>query len=254
MFCSQCGTQNDGDARFCQNCGAALSIVPLQDHSVTKLAPGDGSKKIVLLIISILCVGVLIGGAFTFYSRFMSKELSRGKAADLIRASTGGDGLLKITHTLQEGEFEDYGFNVSFGSGAQSEIYKRLQEQGYGTLEKIGYADYRVTLSPKIQPYVVSRGKSQRAPKASLGPKAAQYFTPVEVLLFTKRFDKVTGLTKGNVLEEGPECEVKAEFKINIELSPLASVVSGKTPESTKSGLACFKLYDNGWRMTGINW
>jgi hypothetical protein len=78
------------------------------------------------------------------------------------------------------------------------------------------------------------------------------YYSDVKVLLFEKKFKSVTGLTKSNPLES-PACDLTAEFTYAIEFSPFAHLLSNNLPGQVSNSRACFKLYDDGWRLLEID-
>ena len=191
---------------------------------------------------------VILGIFFVAFACTGSKELTREKATELIKASIKEETV--VYDTLKDGEFQDYGFNNVFEPGKK---YYSLQSQDYVQIKKIGYAEYHIFLMPKIKPYILKIGERQKAVQASLGKTADHYYSEVEVLLYKKKFNSITGLSKGDPLNS-PECEVIAEFTSRIELSPIASLMLSNTPNQVSSGRACFKLYDDGWRLTKIDW
>jgi hypothetical protein len=83
MFCPQCGTQNDGDARFCQNCGAALSVPSPRAQAVAKPVSAKGPKKVLVPIIAVVVLGALI--AVVSYS-FIDGRLGRSSVGFLFGA------------------------------------------------------------------------------------------------------------------------------------------------------------------------
>ncbi|MBF0338889.1 MAG: DUF1566 domain-containing protein [Nitrospirae bacterium] len=72
MFCSKCGTKNNNDSAFCEECGAALS------NARPEVAVTDGSKKQAVLIIAVLLLVMIVAAAsymsLHYYAEKKTKE------------------------------------------------------------------------------------------------------------------------------------------------------------------------------------
>ncbi len=104
MFCPSCGTQNDDSARFCRNCGAALTAPPQSPtpssdtmRGVAPARPADsavtatGKNPTVAVILSILIVGV-----GQFYNADWKKGLVMLLGASILALPTSGIGWLAV--------------------------------------------------------------------------------------------------------------------------------------------------------------
>jgi uncharacterized membrane protein YvbJ len=66
VFCPNCGTRNDDDSIFCQNCGATISSA-----KSTVAVTQRSKKKIILSIVGLLIVVILSICSYLYFSANM---------------------------------------------------------------------------------------------------------------------------------------------------------------------------------------
>ena len=67
MFCEKCGTKNPEVARFCENCGASLSVVPVSPAGGAAAAVKKKTKAGVIIIALVLIAALAVGAYFLFF-------------------------------------------------------------------------------------------------------------------------------------------------------------------------------------------
>ena len=68
MYCGECGTKNEKDAKFCENCGAALEQEEEKKEGKREKKPAakarkpiSKSKKILIVVICAVVVLLIVG-------------------------------------------------------------------------------------------------------------------------------------------------------------------------------------------------
>lgn len=112
MFCSNCGTENDNDSKYCRNCGNILEKVPNNYTNVNNYNNNYNSEdvpvfnpthSIILLIFALFCCGGgLIGMIFPILSLIEGDKVkdlvSKGDIQGAKIAKKNSDKWIKATY------------------------------------------------------------------------------------------------------------------------------------------------------------
>ena len=96
MYCTSCGVQNDDDARFCKDCGRAMSgstqsaerFEPESPSRATRPAPPEhiSSYLVPAILVTIFCC-LPFGIVSIVYAAQVNEKLAAGDVAGAMRAS-----------------------------------------------------------------------------------------------------------------------------------------------------------------------
>ncbi len=82
LFCSECGTPNEGDAVFCESCGHRLDDTQAASGSTAGAEPQPvGRRRLSPALVALLTVVIVAGGALAFRARIASYLGSIGGSA-----------------------------------------------------------------------------------------------------------------------------------------------------------------------------
>lgn len=207
-----------------------------------------------------LSIALILLFVFGLISCNISKELSRGKAEEIL--SKGDYGYIggSLPKSLNEGfQMGTSGGNepnlvsqaekdIEGWVGKQKTIYAKLEEKGFikynvwrgkqgqrppgfprAQISMVDYmyvfVQFNMEATDKLKPYIIS---------------SDNYFYKVKVADII--FDKITGVTKIS------DNEASVEFTLKIKDTPLKGLVDeSDTPNLNRS--ADFRKYDDGWRI-----
>jgi hypothetical protein len=125
--------------------------------------------------------------------------------------------------------------------------YKKLRDNGYIDFEQISRRWYLAKITDKIKPYIEKYGEVEK--RSSIG--GSYYSAEHEIVIYKRKFVEVTGITKSD--SQIYDCDQIAEFTYSIDITQIGLLLDPSLQKDiVKTNAACFKLYDNGWRMTGF--
>jgi hypothetical protein len=107
----------------------------------------------------------------------------------------------------------------------------------------IGGSDCNLILRPSAQPYVIATEKDRSG------------FSKPEDIVWLRVHDgvdvSVTGMTQPAVMQG--QYVSTTEFTYKLRLSPLGTALSNKNGTALSKGRAVFVLFDDGWRVAGVD-
>jgi len=192
-----------------------------------------------------MCIGLILLLVFGLIACNMSKDLSRGKASEIL--SKGHYGQMTATISLYfHNNFESAGISSGGEAWRQQQLrdldrWLKPEKAYLDLLKNQGWITYNMrqsteqtwtkiefTLQPtnKLQPYII---------------KNDGYF--IEVKLSDMVFDKITGISKTS------EDTCVVEFTTKPINTPLYGVVKSSNDVPPTNHSASFRRYDDGWRL-----
>ena len=143
VFCQNCGAENADSAKFCKQCGNALSANrPIKDNYVnTGIDPSvrakdnninsqisnnsnskSDNKNLIIICLTIVICAILIAGALVMFSNNNADDGSTDILSDSASLS-GSDSVETSTQTTQESYPEIISGSFSTGSSASDKTY-----------------------------------------------------------------------------------------------------------------------------------